>query len=118
MTKTTRSDFLLFKDCVKEYQIKLGLTDWKIAFTIDSSLVDAYASTSWNLRAYIATMFFTGEWDDMIPKNYENIRRIALHEILHLLMAPLTNEARERYTTESLIESIEHNIIRRLENIV
>lgn len=115
--KTTKRDFELFKDNFIKWQHKLGIIDWSLHFTHE--LVEGdYARTYYVLSGAVATVHLSTEWDDMRPKNDETIDRLALHETLHLLIAPLVAEAGARYTNQEAIDVAEHSIIRRLENTI
>lgn len=114
--KTTKADFELFKTCANEFIEQLGLRDWSIHF--DHCDVDgSYALTTSNTGGRVATIQLGKYWDDLRPKTDGAIRRLALHEVCHVLLAPLLKEAKERYTTPYILEDIEHDVIRRLENL-
>lgn len=115
--KTTKADFELFKKYCNEAVQKLGLVEWSLYYDRDN-LEDAYARTYWKLAAGAATIVLATYWDDLRPKTDEEIRRLAYHEVMHVLMAPLLAEAEDRYTNQSAIDIAEHQIIRRLENIL
>lgn len=114
--KTTKADFDLFQKYCNEAIEKLGLVEWSVHYDHDK-LDDAYARTYWHLEGGVATIVFAKQWEKLRPKTDDAIRRVALHEVLHLVMAPLTGAARERYTTQDQIDTAEHLIIRRLENV-
>lgn len=115
--KTTKKDFHLFMEACTIYLDKLGLKEWSVFYN-HAVLEDAYATTAWKLSGYVATITLNQEWDDLRPKSDREIRRVALHEALHLLLAPIAAEASERYTTQLQLEVAEHQAIRRLENLV
>lgn len=115
--KTTKADFELFKKYVQEYADVLGVKDWSLHFSHEE-VGDAYASTTYSIDDRVAKIRLGKYWDDLRPKNSYEIKRLAFHELMHVVMAPLVYEAKERYTTNHVLDGIEHNIIRRLENIV
>lgn len=115
--KTTKADFELFKKYCDEAIAKLGLVEWSVHYSHDS-LEGDYARTYWKLSAGCTTIVFAKVWDDLRPKTDEAIRRLAFHEVLHVVMAPLVAEAGERYTNQLAIDTAEHLIIRRLENLL
>lgn len=47
-----------------------------------------------------------------------NIERLALHESLHLLLAPLNAAAVDRFTTNQEIETYEHEVVWLLEEML
>lgn len=114
--KTTKKDFELFKQCCQEWQNKLGIKDWSIHYD-HADADEAYARTFWKTSERIATIVFGTVWDDMRKKTDEEINRLALHECLHIVMAPLGSEAMARFTTQDAIDTAEHSIIRQLENL-
>lgn len=114
--RTTKKDFETFKTSFNKYLGILGVTDWSVHF--DHDLADgAYARSYYKLSDGICTIVFSTEWDDMRPKTIDEIDRLALHECLHILLAPLVAEAGERYTNQLAIDTAEHLIIRRLEKL-
>lgn len=117
MIKTTKAEFALFCDMSRKWREKLGLMNWAFYFE-HTKTEDAYARTSWSTNAMAATLKFATEWDNLRPKNEHEIDMLALHEVLHVLMAPLISEAEYRYSTQESIDMAEHSIIRSLENIV
>lgn len=115
--KTTKADFEKFISYCKVAMDRLGLKEWSVHYD-HRHIDDVYAQTYWQLSSGVATIVLSTYWDDLRPKTDDEIKRLALHEVLHLLMAPLVAEASERYTNSLSIDTAEHLIIRRLENIV
>lgn len=113
--RTTKKDFELFKLYCDEAIKKLGLVEWSMHYE-HRHVEGSYAETAWRLSAGVATVTFSTYWDDLRPKTEDAIQRLAFHEVLHILMAPLFAEASERYTNHLALETAEHLIIRRLEN--
>lgn len=115
--KTTKADFEKFKDyCIEAIQ-KFGLLEWSVHYAHEH-LDNDYASTAWKLSGGVATITLSTYWDDLRPKTDETIRRLAYHEVMHILMAPLIAEAEDRYTNQTAVDIAEHAIIRRLENVI
>ena len=77
----------------------------------------SYAKTYWSTKDMIATITLCVDWDDLRPKNNKELRQVALHEIMHVLLAPLISEAEYRYSTQHAIDVAEHSIIRSVANI-
>ena len=115
--RVTKKDYELFKTECDRFVNLLGLKEWSIHYSHEKS-TDNYASTYMNRDGMVATIVLGLYWDDMRPKTEYEIKRLALHEVCHLLMNPLVAEAQERYTTEQALASIEHTIIRRIENLI
>ena len=115
--KTTRADFEVFKDAVITWQKSLGLTDWTIYFNHDR-LDGEFARTNWTAEDSIAVITLSTNWDKLRPKTDDQIRQLALHELLHVLLAPFCAEAENRYATQKQLNTVEHSIIRRLETVL
>lgn len=115
--KVTKTDFRFFTSECQRFIDVLGLKEWSMHYTHEP-LDDAYARTLMNSGGMVATIIMGTYWDDMRPKTKREISRLAFHEVCHLLMNPLATEAMERYTTDHTLQSLEHTIIRRLENLV
>lgn len=115
--RTTKQQFEHFKECATNWQQKLGLVNWALYFN-HTKLDGKYGETIWSTRDMAATIQFAKDWDTFRPLNDDEINKLALHEVLHVLMAPLCSEAEYRYSTSEAIQSAEHAIIRALENVV
>lgn len=113
--KTTKRDFEQFKKECAIWIEKLGLIEWSVHYD-HQHIEGSYAETAWKLSAGVATITLSTYWDDLRPKTEDAIRRLALHEVLHVVMSPLYAEASERYTNPLALDTAEHLIIRRLEN--
>jgi hypothetical protein len=117
MAKTTLKDFQLFKDCADRWIQKLSICNW--AFYYEHKKLDGkYAETIWSSVDMIATIRLSKDWDDLRPKNDTEIDRLALHEVLHVLLAPLVSQAEWRYASQDGIITVEHSIVRSLENML
>ncbi len=110
--------FQKFVKIAKEYIECFGIKDWKIIFEQKKLDSDTFASTSTLLSARIATITFCESWPvdiDGLPTE-KKIRNTAIHEVLHVVLAPLTNLLihRDRKITYDEIEIAEHGIVQRL----
>lgn len=117
MSKTTIKDYELFQKWVRHYFQLLGLTEWELYFE-HIQLEGKYAESYYKVSDGLCTIVLAKTWDNMRKKDAQSIQSVALHETLHILMAPLTAEAGERYTNQLSIDTAEHLIIRRLEKLV
>lgn len=113
--KTTKKDFVSFRGHCLEWQKKFGLLDWVVYF-YHKKIDDSYANTMWQMSSSVAVITLSTSWDDGRPLSDVELDRLALHEVLHVLLAKLIAEAEARYTTQSAIDIAEHSIIRSLEN--
>lgn len=115
--KTTKRDFETFRAACLEWRKMLGLTEWTLYFAHDK-LEGVYAQTCWNVESGIATITLSSTWDKYRPVNSEELGSVALHEVLHVLLAPFCDEAESRYATQKRLDAAEHAIIRRLETVL
>lgn len=115
--KTTKTDFEKFQKYCAKWRLKLGLQDWAL-FYEHFDLEDAYGRTYWRTADHAATVQFCKKWDQMRPLSDRELERLAVHELLHVVMAPLMSEAEYRYSTEEAIQANEHSIARLLEEVL
>lgn len=92
--KTSKKDFEYFKQRCFYWQKELGLQCWEINFTHNKKYPDNRATTGYRLKAFNSTIHLNIDWQDDEISN-EALDRSALHEVLHLMFAPLSIEAQE-----------------------
>jgi hypothetical protein len=114
--KTTKQDFEKFKTFVYEWQRELGLDDWHI-YIFHKPIRDSYADTNTSIPGRRATIRFSMTWTDR-PTSDTELKASALHEVLHIVTAPLWNEARARFADEYTMDAAEHSIVTRLTNYI
>jgi hypothetical protein len=115
--KTSKADFEQFKGYCEQWKQLFGLQRWSF-FYDHTDIRDMYAQTNSNSVQLAATIQLATKWDDMRPKNERELYKLAAHEVLHVLLAPLCSEAEYRYSTEDAIQSAEHAVVRTLETIL
>jgi len=105
----------MFITCAKEFIRMFGITDWQITFQ-QHKFDGTNAKTLTDLQARKACLTFTTEWkDEWVDLSDNTIRLLALHEVIHLVLAPLSDllgEDRKISDDEKIIA--EHGIIQRL----
>jgi hypothetical protein len=117
--KTTTKDYATFKETIVKWMRTFGLTDWQLE-TQHKEIPDhesgsaACAITNFDISARSVLFTLNTTW--LRPAPSLEIEAVAFHEVVHLLLAPLTSEATNRYTTHDVLESIEESIVVRLEN--
>jgi len=115
--KTTVKEFKFFQQCCHNIITKLGLTEWSIYYDM-ITLKDCYASCDIdadNLNVTInLSKYHHGEEDD--SKIF--LKKTAIHEVIHILLAKLTKLAGNRYITEKELLSEEESIVNILEKII
>lgn len=116
--KTTKQDFEFFKKECRKWIDRLELNTYSVGFQhID--LKDCYARTRTQYSAMNSTIALTSNWDDEVrPCNRKEIAQVAKHEVIHLLLAKFDKLAHSRYVTEDELDQAEHEIVRKLENLI
>lgn len=116
MTKTTKADYEKFKSYVSYWQRELGLDDWHI-YVYHKKLDDTFANTTANTAGRGVTINFSTNWLDR-EINDKELKECALHEVLHIITAPMNNEAKARFADEYTLDAAEHSIVTRLTNYI
>jgi hypothetical protein len=115
--KTTKQDFEKYKGFCEYWLRELGLTHWHVYYA-HKKLDDCYARTSYQVSSGTATIEFNTSWDEYRAINDEELKSNALHEVLHLVTAPLLVEGEDRFSTQFNIDREEHAIVVRLTNYI
>lgn len=116
MTKTTKAHFDKFKSYILYWQRELGLDDWHI-YVYHKKLEDAFANTTASTEGRGATINLSTTWSGRDISD-EELKQCALHEVLHIVTAPLVNEARARFADSYSLDAAEHSIVTRLTNYI
>lgn len=114
--KCTEADYKFFvKEC-KGFIKELGLNDWEIYFEQDD--IKQYGSCLLNGRDRTVTIAFGKEWgsSNLHPKTRKNIRRTALHEVLHVAIYQLEFLSELRYISKGEIDEAAEALVIRLTN--
>jgi len=118
MRKVTKKTVQIFATALKEFLTSTGLGDWEVILEQgDCSEVGGertLACVGCDLDNCVARFEINKKWPDTEPQDRTNIRKVALHEVLHVLLTRYDSHARDRYTTEQQLLDAEHDIIRRL----
>lgn len=117
MARVSKETVRLFAVGIKDFMTHLGLGDWEITLKQQdiSELGDsAVAAVACDLENCIAAFDIALEWPDTELQNKENVRKIALHEVLHVLFFRYDSLAHDRFTTVKQLLDAEHDIIRRV----
>jgi len=110
LSKTSPVDFCLFERRVRLWLIRLGLTDWCIQFRHSKKKTDYRALVSYDTKEREAVFTLSVCWGTSTISHGE-INLVALHEVLHLLLADLTDLLPSN--KKSIV--LEHATMRRLE---
>lgn len=103
MRKTTEKHFEYFQERFRYWCDYLGVKGWSIYFE-HKSYDNAYATMLINYSGRAATVGLNTEWPEPRLLNQQTLDRSALHEALHLLIAPVEDLACLRYITESSLD--------------
>jgi len=116
--KTTKKDFELFKNECQKWVDRFELNNWKIYY-VHEKLKDTYANIRFDLNGRVASIQFNTEWDMFgVDNMIEGIKETAKHEIIHLLIARITEIAEARYVTDSEVGEANEELVRKLEKII
>lgn len=112
-TKTTDKDFKLFITECKKWISYLELNRWDIIYFHKSSKGQNQWCQAGNqiYKDSHAEIFFDTEWD-MEDITVENIKNAAKHEVLHILLGEIANQAYKRFASEDALSLAEEEVIR------
>lgn len=116
MIKLTKKDFNKFKSTFIEWQTKLGLLDYKVAFAFEP-LNGVYADIAVNQTGKIAMVRLSSELDDAVVDGLD-VEGSAKHEAIHLLLSRLCWLGTARYLNDGEIPEEDERIVRRLEKVL
>lgn len=110
--KTTKSGAVAFERACRRWQVTLGLTDWEFSFRKAKNDDTHYANVMYNCENRHAIFtYYIGVEDSPAP------RRLALHEVLHVLGADWSRTIAARGSEDHPDAAREeHKLIERLLN--
>ena len=110
----TAEDFETFKQAVEAWMTKLNITGWRCEVRHEQVGDNMSATVSYNQRAKIA-LFRLSETVEFDFGSVNEPERLALHEVLHLLIADVVTEAAKLGDDMcDAVVSREHEVIHRL----
>ena len=109
-------DFELFKSEFKKWQRKFGLTGYKVYFKHEP-IEKSFASICIAQGDMVATVRLNSELPAK-DRQFNDIKRTAKHEALHLLVGRLEENGRYRYIAESEIYEATEELVFRLEDLI
>ena len=112
--KTNKSEFAIFKKTCQTWIEKLGLKDWHVDIIHDSIDVNNIATCTLGYNSQTAILTFNIE--NILEKRLKasEIKEVALHEVLELLLADIGCLVESRNFDENIYEQTTHKIINRL----
>jgi hypothetical protein len=120
--KTTKKDFELFKSETERLMKEWELNNWHPAWE-HKKLADANAKTEADGSCYNVTFCLSADidFDKFIfrqIKKEDFIKRLAKHEVIHLLLGRVMHCAEARFCTDSEMNEAEEELMRKLEVII
>ena len=109
-------DFVLFQEEFKKWQNLFGLIGYKIFFKYEDRDSD-FATIHIDEPEMVAIVTLNSNVPDR-QKAYRNIKRIAQHEAIHLLIGRLEYDSKYRHTTEDEINEAVEELVNRLEDLI
>lgn len=100
-----------FRRALEYWQAALNLDNWRVELSDAPAKDGAYATVQWDRENRLALVLLTDRWPKAPTK--EQISRLALHELLHVLLADLCSAAAGGEEAE--IDAAEHAVVALLE---
>lgn len=113
--KTTSSDVNYFRERALHWVKMLSLGDWKIEVYAGETAENSATCELWH-DAHGAHIKLKRLFDYKPEKRW--LDRLALHEVCHVLLCDLRRLVKDRCVTDAQIDTAEHAVIRRLENLL
>ncbi len=110
------TDFKLFQKLFKEYQKKFGLTGYKVYFKHEP-IDGRFACIEIIPANRVAVVSLNSDLPDT-EKPFQDIKRSAEHEALHLLIYGLEDLAKSRYIQEWMISEVCEELVNKLGDLI
>lgn len=117
MNQLTPDDVAKFGELLRAWQGKLGLQDWRIVLSPLPAKKSMAEMDKWDWPQRQVTCRVGLDWKST-PVTDGTIEQTAVHELLHVLLYPLIEAARNPHTDEGELRSIEHGIINLMERLL
>jgi len=97
---------------------KLHIAGWQVYFDHDD-IGTTFANVAINYQGRVVTFTLCDDWKptDIRPLNKTELRKTALHEVVHLLIAPVRCIGVERFITEDEFDTAVEDLTVRLQHI-
>lgn len=116
--KTTNKHFEIFKKEVKKWMNEFKIGGWEVYFKINEEDKESLSGCSWNLKGKVCTFELNRNWPEGDKVDNNNIKKSALHEVLHLVIAKITTMAVRRYVNRDQVEEAEEEAVNTLINYI
>ncbi len=114
-----KEDFTNFQEYCILFRKQFGLFNWNLVFDHrDLSSEDALAQVDWDFCGHSARVTLStvwSHWDNMDVK--AELKRVALHEMIHLILARYQEYATRRWGSPSDMDEALEEVIRLIENV-
>ena len=84
--KYTRKDFVKYKKCIEKLAVIFGMVDYELRFKHEPT-EDSYAEVEYDQNTRDACFKLTTK--ELPDNQYAELKRLALHEFLHIVLADL-----------------------------
>lgn len=109
----SKKEFKEFEYCVHYWLQRLGMTEWEVHVHHEQGASGELASVSYASEDKYAT-FYLAEYTEDGGRRPYTMEFLALHEVLHLLIADIVWTAARSRTDDSVIVAHEHEFINRM----
>lgn len=118
--KTTKKQFEKFKEFCEHYADVFQLREYKFYYS-HIPLNGIYAGSHTKREGKVAHIKFNLYLDDVGKRNFDDekeLKNLARHEMLHVLVGVVGELSHERYVTETQVIEAEETLIRKLDFIL
>ena len=112
MAVLTNKDVKIFWKAVSDWCVKFRITDWRIMKGQADKAEDCLADCTCTYSLRTAKITIYRDWGDEMPVNPDSLSEVAMHEVLHIVLAGLMEAAGQRFTTQQQLDDFEHDVIR------
>ena len=109
-------DFIAFQKYFKEYQVKFGLTGYKVYFKYEP-LDGKFAQIDCEVGAMVAIVTMNNNLPNK-DKPFSDIKYNAKHEALHLLAMRFESNGKYRYAQEAEIDEASEELVNKLAELI
>ncbi len=113
--ETTAEHFEKFKEYALYYRDKFKLYSWEMHFAHETNGTPLAQTQSWYLSRLCEIRLGPIWYEEPTDGR---LKFAARHEILELLLGPLTGIASSRFTSQDEIDAADHEAIRLIENLL
>lgn len=115
--KLTKAQFDFYQKNANEFIEKLGLKEYKVYYCFEG-VKDGYGQCAVDHDGGMAIIWLANKWDGFVKPTKENLREVACHEVLELLLSRLYDMALTDGVDEKYAAEERHRLIRRLEKLL